>query len=66
MKVYVDTENMFIEKFNTLTGFYIRKYLDSADVIEDLTDENADLLSEVFKILEDDEAYRVIDDDLSY
>ena len=90
-----------------MADLLIRKYLDSADVIEDLTAENAEshemieykdesiienavdalkngfqiaegcimrderveianLLSEIFKILEDDEAYRVIDDDLSY
>ena len=95
------------ESRNKLADLLISKFLDSATVIEDLTDENAerhemieykdksivenavdalkngfqiaegciiwdkgnelaDLLSEVFKILEDDEAYRVIDDDLSY
>ena len=96
------------ESRNKLADLLIRKFLDSATVIEDLTEENArghemieyknksivekavdalkngfqiaegriiwdngdnelaELLSEVFKILEDDEAYRVIDDDLSY
>ena len=96
------------ESRNKLADLLIRKFLDSATVIDDLTDENveshemieykdksiienavdalkngfqiaegciiwdngdnelADLLSEIFKILEEDEAYRVIDDDLSY
>ena len=95
------------ESRNKLADLIIRKYLDSATVIDDLTDENAesheaieykdksiienavdalkngfqiaeghiiwdegnelaDLLSEIFKIIEDDEGYRVIDDDLSY
>ena len=96
------------ESRNKLADLLIRKFLDSAEVLDDLTDENAksheaieykkkdivenavdalkndfqiaegriswdndqdklaDLLSEVLKILDDDDAYRVIDDDLSY
>ena len=90
-----------------MADLLIRKFLDSAEVLDDVTDENAesheaiecrnqstvenavdalkngfqiaegriiwyegndlaDLVSEVFKILKEDEAYRVIDDDLSY
>ena len=39
MKVYVDKENKFIEKFDTRTGFYIR-----SGVIEDDKDTGADFI----------------------